>query len=106
MEQWPELYVVVVTDNPDPGRSCFQTLNLRACDPYTPLSTVDLHEVAELGIYRSTVAEYEGLVKQIFSLLGAQLHGQDPIRKPLAKATPDTVGVFDPLHARAQDPSV
>lgn len=85
VEQWPELYVVVVTDNPEPGRSCFQALTLHAYDPDTPLTTIDLHEVGELGIYPSTVTECEGLVKQIFSLLGAQLHGQDPERKPLAK---------------------
>lgn len=103
--QWPELYVIVVTDNPEPGRSCFQTLNPRACAPDTPLTTIDLHEVGELDIYRSTVADYEGLVKEIFSLLGAQLRGRDPARKPLAKAPCDSAPPFDTLSARAQDPS-
>lgn len=84
-EQWPELYVILVTDNPEPRRSCFQALDLRGYDPATPLATRDLHEIADLGIYRSTVEEYEELVKQVFALLGAQLRSQHPARKPLGK---------------------
>jgi hypothetical protein len=68
-EQWPELCVVVVTDQPAPGRSCFQVLDLAPGRPGVPLATVDLHAVPELDIYPTTVREYEGLVRQIFPLL-------------------------------------
>jgi hypothetical protein len=68
-ERWPELCVVVVTDRPAPRRSCFQALDLAHARPGAPLATVDLHEVAELDVYPTTVREYEGLVRQIFPLL-------------------------------------
>ncbi len=86
-EQWPDLHVVLVTDDPEPGRSCFQALNLRGYEPGAPLATRDLYEVPELGIYRSTVEEYEQLAKQIFSLLAAQLPDRWRLRKPLGKVT-------------------
>lgn len=100
-EQWPELYVILVTDNPEPERSCFQVLDLRAYDPTTPLATRDLHEIGDLGIYRNTVEEYEELVKQVFSLLGAQFRGQSLLRKPLGKVIAEacatgTAGVGEP----------
>ena len=81
-EQWPDLYVVIVTDNPEPSRSCFQVLDLRRYDASAPPATRDLHEVPELDIYRTTVTEYEELVKQIFSLLGSPSLGQVLPRKP------------------------
>lgn len=68
-EQWPELCVVLVTDHPAPGRSCFQVLDLATTRPGAPFVSVDLHEVVELDIYPTTVREYEGLVRQIFPLL-------------------------------------
>jgi hypothetical protein len=84
-EQWPDLYVVIVTDHPEPSRSCFQALDLRGYDPISPPATRDLHEIPELDIYRTTVAEYEELVKQIFSLLGSPALGQVLARKPPCK---------------------
>lgn len=86
-EQWPDLYVVLVTDDPEPGRSCFQVLDLRARD--ARLVPIDLCDVGELEIYRSTVEEYESLVKQMFSLLGAQARGQYLARKPPRKVPAD-----------------
>jgi hypothetical protein len=86
-EQWPDLHIVLVTDDPEPGRSCFQALNLRGYEPSSPLATRDLYEVPELGIFRSTVEEYEQLAKQIFSLLAAQLPDRWRVRKPLGKVT-------------------
>lgn len=68
-KQWPELCVVFVTDQPAPGRSCFQVIDLAARRPGETLVSVDLHQVRELDIYATTVREYEGLVKQIFPLL-------------------------------------
>jgi hypothetical protein len=68
-EQWAELCIVFVTDRPSSGRSCFQVLNVTAARPGAPLATVDLHDVADLDIYLTTVQEYEALVRQIFPLL-------------------------------------
>jgi hypothetical protein len=84
-EQWPELYVILVTDNPEPTRSCFQVIDLRGYCPDAPLTTADLHDLPVLDIYRSTVEEYEGLVKQVFSLLGGQARRPELPQKPLAK---------------------
>jgi hypothetical protein len=68
-ERWPDLCVVLVTDRPAPGRSCFQVLDLSPAPPGAPLATVDLHQVPELDVYPTTAREYEGLVRQIFPLL-------------------------------------
>jgi hypothetical protein len=84
-EQWPELHFVFVTDNPEPARSCFQVVDLLEYRPDHPIQTVDLHRLRMLDIYPSTVAEYETLVRQIFSLLGAQAPVND-LRKSQAKA--------------------
>jgi hypothetical protein len=57
-------------------------LDLRGRDPDARLVPIDLCDIGDLEIYRSTVEEYEGLVKQVFSLLGAQLRGHKLLRKP------------------------
>jgi hypothetical protein len=75
-EEWPELCVVLVTDRPAPGRSCFQVLDLGPGRPGAPLVSVDLHAVPALDVYPATVREYEGLVRQIFPLL--RLGGTSP----------------------------
>lgn len=73
---WPELCCVFVTDRPEPGRSCFQLLDLWRPDGLQPR---DLHSVADLDIYETTVQEYESLVMTIFPLLDQrQLNGPSP----------------------------
>src|SRR5437667_239586 len=44
-EHWPDLYVILVTDNPEPTRSCFQAIDLRGYRPDAPLTTADLHDL-------------------------------------------------------------
>jgi len=88
-EQWPDLYVILVTDNPEPKRSCFQAIDLRGYRPDAPLTTADLHDLPVLDIYRSTVEEYEGLVKQVFSLLGSHARSPELPQKPPAKMSPE-----------------
>jgi hypothetical protein len=83
-EQWPELYFVLVTDRPDDGRSCFQVVDLATYDPGRQIATVDLHDVPDLDIFPSTVAEYESLVRSLFSLLSGAPAPELP-RKPQAK---------------------
>jgi hypothetical protein len=70
--QWPELYEILVTDRPGTGRSCFQAFHVSIL-PATPApGTLDLHLVPGLDIYRRTVEEYEGLVREVFPLLGSR----------------------------------
>jgi hypothetical protein len=49
---WPNLHFVLVTDEPDDGRSCFQAVALRDFEPAAraPVTT-DLHQLAALDIY-------------------------------------------------------
>ncbi|HET7876052.1 MAG TPA: hypothetical protein VFN71_11090 [Methylomirabilota bacterium] len=81
--QWPEHYLVFVTDNPQDRRSCFQVIDLRDYAPGRALVTKDLHEARELDIFQKTVEEYESLVKRMFSLLS--VHGTVEDLEPKAE---------------------
>jgi hypothetical protein len=70
--QWPELYEIVVTDRPEADRSCFQAIHVSSLIEETTPVTVDLHLVPGLDVYRATVEEYEGLVREIFPILGSR----------------------------------
>ncbi|HZP34973.1 MAG TPA: hypothetical protein VFE48_00625 [Methylomirabilota bacterium] len=80
-QQWPELYEVIVTDSPASGRSCFQVLNVSQLASGTTPAPQDLHTVPGLDIYRKTVEEYEGLVREIFPILGSR-RASEEARKP------------------------
>jgi hypothetical protein len=73
--QWPELYEILVTDRPAAGRSCFQAIHVSILPPAAPPASVDLHLVPGLDIYRRTVEEYEGLVREVFPILGSRNGG-------------------------------
>ncbi len=60
-----ELHVVLVTDNPASGQSCFQILRLSDYVPGGPPSTQDLCK-ADLGIDKAITDKYEPLVKAMF----------------------------------------
>jgi hypothetical protein len=86
--QWPELYEILVTDRPEVGRSCFQAVHVSILPPAAPPSSLDLHLVPGLDIYRRTVEEYEGLVREVFPLIGSRsgdwarkLGGRAPARR-------------------------
>jgi hypothetical protein len=67
--QWPGLVFILVTDHPDPGRSCFQVVDL---DPWaigTTIGALDLHAQKELRIFRQNVDEHEALLRRMFALL-------------------------------------
>jgi hypothetical protein len=85
-QQWPELYEILVTDRPECGRSCFQAVHVSALSAGTTPVTLDLHLVPGLDIYRRTAEEYEGLVREIFPILGSHQGSHDarvePERKP------------------------
>ena len=71
---WPNLYFILVTDRPEPGRSCFQAFPLAAWHPGEPFRTVDLVALKELRIFQHNVEDHEELIRRIFGLLsGASL---------------------------------
>lgn len=67
--QWPSLYFVLVTDRPEPGRSCFQALPFSRLAPGEPFRTVDLDQLRELRIFKNNLEDHEELVRRIFGLL-------------------------------------
>jgi hypothetical protein len=69
--QWPSLYFVLVSDRPEPGRSCFQALSFGQVTPGTPFRTDDLDQFKELRIFRNNVEDHEELVRRIFGLLSS-----------------------------------
>jgi hypothetical protein len=86
VKQWPALYFVFVTDNPEPGRSCFQAIDMRQYAPDKPTDMIDLQHAGELEIWRKNVEEHETFVKLIFPLLNALPPVEISYRKPGAKA--------------------
>ena len=66
-DQWPDLYYVLVTDNPEGERSCFQVFSVK--DEPVASSFRNLHEVPAFDIYFSTVREYQNLVTAILGFL-------------------------------------
>jgi hypothetical protein len=67
--QWPEVWVVLVTDRPDPGRSCFQALPADGHVPGAPICTRDLADVPEFGVFVQNVEDHESLVRSIIGML-------------------------------------
>ena len=97
--QWPELYEILVTERPEPGRSCFQAIHVSILPALAP-TTLDLHLVPGLDIYRRTVEEYEGLVREVFPLLGSRSRSGDWARRLGARG----VGRGD-AHGRPRRPA-
>jgi hypothetical protein len=69
--QWPALYFIMVTERPEPGRSCFQAVAFESLRSGEPFRTVDLTEVKEFGLFPHNVEDHEELVRRIFALLTA-----------------------------------
>lgn len=67
--QWPEVWVVLVTDRPDRGRSCFQVLPADGHVRGAPIRTLDLTEVPEFGIFPQNAEDHEALVRSIIAML-------------------------------------
>ncbi len=81
-QQWPELYEIVVTDKPASGQSCFRVIHVSQLTDGSAPAPKDLYSIPGLDIYRKTVEEYEGLVREIFPILGSRdVKGDEP-RKP------------------------
>lgn len=91
-QQWPELYEIIVTDRPQPGRSCFQAVHVSTLPAAITPVTLDLHLVPGLDLYRRTVEEYEGLVREIFPILGSHDPRAEPERRPGASMAGRSAG--------------
>ena len=64
--QWPALYFLLVTDHPEPGRSCFQSL---ASSRSGAITAVDLVSLEELKIFSHNVEDHERLLLRLVDLL-------------------------------------
>ena len=60
---------MLVTDRPEPGRSCFQAVPFDRMRPGEPIRTMDLDQLKELRIFRNNVDDHEELVRRIMGLL-------------------------------------
>lgn len=69
--QWPALYFILVTDRPEPDRSCFQAVVLDRVAPGEPFRSIDLGQLRELRIFRNNIEDHEELVRRIYAHLGA-----------------------------------
>jgi len=67
--QWPALVFVFVTDHPEPGRSCFQVVDIGPWAAGSAVTALDLHAHDELRIFRQNVEEHEALLRRMFTLL-------------------------------------
>lgn len=67
--QWPSLYFILVTDHPEPGRSCFQAIPLDHLQRGRPIHTTDLDQLKELRIFSTNVEDHEELLHRIMGLL-------------------------------------
>jgi hypothetical protein len=68
--QWPGLQLVVVTDHPPAGRSCFQAVV--AVDRGSDLRALNLVDLPGLALVPSDVTEHEKLLVRMFALLAGQ----------------------------------
>jgi hypothetical protein len=66
---WPQLYFILVSERPEPGRSCFQGLAFETLRSGEPFRTLDLTEVKEFGLFPHNIEDHEELVRRIFELL-------------------------------------
>jgi len=66
---WPTLVFVFVTDHPEPGRSCFQVVDLALWTTGGAVTAQDLFDHEGLRIFRQNVEEHEALLRRMFSLL-------------------------------------
>ena len=67
---WPTLCFVLVTERPEPGRSCFQAVPFETMKPGES-RTVDLVQIKDFGLFPHNVEDHEELTRRIFGSLNA-----------------------------------
>jgi hypothetical protein len=67
-QYWPTLIVVFLTDEPEPGDSCFRVLDVATWTPGNFPGLVDMFAHPDLDIYRVNVEEHEVLARRILAL--------------------------------------
>jgi hypothetical protein len=68
---WPNLRSVVVTDHPEPARSCFQAIELEAGPSGARLHAVDLADAAEFDLFAQNISDHQELLLRIVALLSS-----------------------------------
>jgi hypothetical protein len=68
-QYWPGLLVVFVTDEPEPGRSCFRVLDLASWTQADAPALVDLFAHPGLNVYQVNVEEHDVLARRLLNLL-------------------------------------
>jgi hypothetical protein len=68
---WPNLWVVFVTDRPGEQRSCFQALDVSAYEPGATCEIVELRSIQQFDIYSQNIEQHEHLAIKLFGLLSA-----------------------------------
>jgi hypothetical protein len=69
---WPGMYLLLVTDRPEAGRSCFQVVSFQQTPPGEAYRAVDLADVRELRIFDRNIEEHEELGLRIFTHLAGE----------------------------------
>jgi hypothetical protein len=77
---WPHLRSILVTDHPEPGRSCFQAVVLEGPRESPPIDTRDLADAEEFGIFPHNVQDHQHLLLRIFAMLASDRHRREPLR--------------------------
>lgn len=70
--KWPALSLIMVTDLPRRGRSCFQVVNLSQYQTGQPLQTKDLADWELLDTPRDVISSYQAAAQDLFSALTYQ----------------------------------
>lgn len=81
---WPTLRSILVTDHPEPGRSCFQAVVFEGPREGPPLKTLDLSAADEFGIFPHNVGDHEHLMLRIFAMLASDRHRREPLYGPVS----------------------
>jgi len=68
-QRWPNLYLILVSERPEPGRSCFQVVSPGSQEAGVPFATMDLHNEKELRLFHHNVEDHEKLLRGILALL-------------------------------------
>ncbi len=74
---WPGLRSVLVTDHPEVGRSHFQAVVVGDLRTDPVLTTVDLTDAEEFGVFRNNVHDHEELLDRIFVMLLTDRHRRE-----------------------------
>jgi len=86
--KWPELYFVLVTDQPRRGKACLQVAELRNYQPGLEVQTIDLDRWDVLDVTSDIMSSYQAAIRDLFSALHYQTQLARQLYKEHAVALP------------------